>query len=48
MAVMTVKEVTETPLLGQGETDDRLRPEPRASNRIVTAAMTNAPPMIAA
>src|ERR1700722_49936 len=45
--MIAVKLVTDTPLPGQGETDERPRPDPSASNRIVTAAMTNAPPRMA-
>jgi hypothetical protein len=48
IAVMTVNNVSETPLPDQGETEDRPSPDPSVISRIVTTAMTKAPPMMAA
>ena len=48
IAVITVKVVTEAPELGQGDTEARPKPDPRASRISVSAAAAKAPPMTAA
>src|SRR5271163_3316080 len=48
MAVITVKVVTEAPEFGQGDTEARPKPDPRASRFSDNAAAAKAPPMIAA
>ena len=48
IAVITVKVVTEAPEFGQGDTEARPKPDPRASRINDKAAVAKAPPMIAA
>jgi hypothetical protein len=48
IAVITENVVSETPLLGQGDTEARPRPEASANRISETAAATTAPAMIAA
>jgi hypothetical protein len=48
IAVITENVVNETPLLGQGDTEARPRPEASASRISETAAATTEPAMIAA
>src|SRR5271168_3778633 len=48
MAVITVKVVTEAPELGQGDTEAKPKPDPRASRISDNAAAAKAPPIIAA
>src|SRR5271169_3606241 len=48
MAVISVKVVTEAPELGQGDTEARPKPDPRATRINDNAAAAKAPPMIAA
>jgi hypothetical protein len=48
IAVIAVKVVTEAPEFGQGDTDARPKPDPRASRISDNAAVAKAPPMIAA
>lgn len=45
IAAITVKVVTEAPVLGQGDTDARPKPDPRARMISDNAAAANAPPM---
>ena len=48
IAVIAVKVVTEAPEFGQGDTEARPKPDPRASRISDKAAVAKAPPMIAA
>jgi hypothetical protein len=48
IAVIAVKVVSEAPELGQGDTEARPKPDPRASRISDNAAVAKAPPMIAA
>src|SRR6516165_7222534 len=48
IAVIAVKVVTEAPEFGQGDTEARPKPDPRASSISDNAAIAKAPPMIAA
>jgi hypothetical protein len=48
IAVIAVKVVTEAPEFGQGDTEAKPKPDPRASRIRDNAAVANAPPIIAA
>jgi hypothetical protein len=48
IAVIAVKVVTEAPEFGQGDTEARPKPDPRAGRISSNAAVVKAPPMIAA
>jgi hypothetical protein len=48
IAVIAVKVVTEAPEFGQGDTEAKPKPDPRASKISDNAAVAKAPPMIAA
>jgi hypothetical protein len=47
IAVSAVKVITEAPEFGQGDTEARPKPDPRASRISDKAAVARAPPMIA-
>jgi len=46
IAIITVKVVAETPKLGQGDTEDRPKPDPRARRIRDVAAIAKAPASI--
>ena len=48
IAVIAVKVVTEAPEFGQGDTEARPKPDPRANRITDNEAVAKAPPMIAA
>jgi hypothetical protein len=48
IAVIAVKVVAEAPEFGQGDTEAKPKPDPRASRISDNAAVAKAPPMIAA